>query len=108
MLHNYKAPDNNFKLRMGKRGNGAKTILDQRSNSRKCIEAVYLSRKAIENHEDYFSNGYLNSEGMKALKIISRIIAEHCPEYMVYVKKARYTRTYENFLKLVQAIEGYS
>lgn len=62
--------------------------------------------KVLENHEYYFSNGYLNSEGMKALKIISRLIMDHCPEYMVYVKKTRVMKSYESFLKLVDVVNS--
>ncbi|MEM0001898.1 MAG: hypothetical protein QXS24_02865 [Desulfurococcaceae archaeon] len=82
--------------------------MKHKSNLEKCIDAVYLSHKVVENYDYYFSKGYLNSEGMKILKIISRIIAEHCPEYMVYVKKARSMKTYESFMKLIQIIEENS
>lgn len=80
--------------------------MDQEKNQRKCVEALHLTRRIIENREYYFSNGYLNSEGMKALKIISRLIMDHCPEYMVYVKKTRKMKSYESFLKLMDVINS--
>lgn len=65
-----------------------------------------LVDELVENHELYFSNGYLNSEGMKVLGLIGRILGEYCPEYMLYVKRARKTRRLEDVLKVAGLIWG--
>lgn len=60
-----------------------------------------LASKLVNNQELYFTSGYLNSEGMKILILIGRIIGEYCPEYLQYYKRARKTKRLEDVLKII-------
>lgn len=73
---------------------------------RTCVEKQRpLMNKLLSYSELYFANGYLNSEGLRLITLIARIIAKYCPEYLNYVKRARKTKSYEDFLKLATIFE---
>jgi hypothetical protein len=66
-------------------------------------EAIRLLEILIRNRETYFDkSGYLNSEGMKVVMKIIRIIAEELPEHMSMVREVRSRRSYESILELLQ------
>ncbi len=75
--------------------------------ARRVEEAIRLLETLIENREVYFDKtGYLNSEGMKILIHIARIVAEELPEHMKMVRKARSRRNYESILKLLRNLSN--
>jgi lipoate synthase len=66
-------------------------------------EAIRLLEILIRNREEYFDkSGYLNSEGMKVVMKIIRIIAEELPEHRSMVREVRSRRSYESILELLQ------
>ncbi len=68
-------------------------------------EAVRLLETLVRNRGEYFDkSGYLNSEGMKVVMKIARIIAEKLPEHTGMVREARSRRSYESILKLLQKL----
>jgi hypothetical protein len=70
---------------------------------RRLEEAVRLLETLVRNREEYFDkSGYLNSEGMKVVMKIIRIIAEELPEHMSMVREVRSRRSYESILELLQ------
>jgi lipoate synthase len=70
---------------------------------RRLEEAVRLLETLVRNREEYFDkSGYLNSEGMKVVMKIIRIIAEELPEHTSMVREVRSRRSYESILKLLQ------
>lgn len=72
---------------------------------RRLEEAVRLLETLVRNREEYFDkSGYLNSEGMKVVLKIARIIAEELPEHASMVREARSRRSYESILKLLQKL----
>lgn len=74
----------------------------EKQRARECFDRYRsFANKLLADSEIYFSDGYLNSEGMKILGLISRVIGEHCPEYIRYAKRARRTRKFEDVLKLL-------
>jgi len=54
--------------------------------------------------DSYFSNGYLNSEGIKLLNKALEVIVEYCPSYSAKARKARKTMLLEDVEKLYSAL----
>lgn len=64
-----------------------------------CTAARSILLKLLERSDYYFSDGYLNSEGVKLLNIALRYVVYTCPERAFYLKKLRKTKSYEDLLK---------
>ena len=71
----------------------------------RCVEAEHLVRQLIRNYRLYFSKDLrLNSEGMKLLNIIARVVMENCKEAISILRKVRKDPTLENVIKLVSYV----
>lgn len=70
-----------------------------------CITARDILLKLLERSDYYFSNGYLNSEGVKLLNMALRHAIRTCPERAPYLKKLRKTRSYEDLIKTLSVFE---
>ncbi|MEM4487861.1 MAG: hypothetical protein QXK88_03540 [Desulfurococcaceae archaeon] len=75
-------------------------------NSRETNNALKILLIAYNKADCYFSKGYLNSEGIKLVNIAMRSIIKKHPQYIVYFKKLRKSKSYEHFLKLLGAVEA--
>lgn len=65
-------------------------------------EVERLLRMLLENRDVYFDKmGYLNSEGMKIVSRIARMIAEELPEYRGRIEELRAKRDLETVVKLL-------
>ncbi|MEM4880679.1 MAG: hypothetical protein QXL28_03855 [Desulfurococcaceae archaeon] len=66
-----------------------------------CTTAKNILLKLLERSDNYFSNGYLNSEGMKLLNVALKYAVHTCPERASYLRKLRKTRSYEDLLRVL-------
>jgi len=73
-----------------------------------CVEVKDIMARMLNHRDQYFSDGYLNSEGVKLLNIAIRWAIEKCPEYVVYFKKLRKSKDYEDLLKIARVLETAS
>jgi len=74
-------------------------------SERRVDEAVRLLKTLVYDREVYFDRtGHLNSEGMKVISRVARIIAEGLPEHLKVVKEARSRRSYESILNLLERL----
>jgi hypothetical protein len=72
---------------------------------RRIDEAVRLLKTLIYDREVYFDRtGHLNSEGMKIIARVARIVAEELPEHLKIVKEARSRKSYESVLNLLERL----
>ncbi|MEM4718112.1 MAG: hypothetical protein QXE81_05070 [Desulfurococcaceae archaeon] len=81
-------------------------MIKETNRSRSCLDRQKtIISTLINNIELYFSNGFLNSEGLKLIQQMAKISARHCPKYLLYIRKVRKTKTYEDVLKLLNVLQ---
>jgi len=68
-------------------------------------EAIRLLRQLLERYDEFFdSRGYLNSEGVKVLERVARIVTQEEKWLRGYVARARRRRSYEDVARLLEAL----
>jgi len=68
-------------------------------------EAIRLLRQLLERYDEFFdSRGYLNSEGVKVLERVARIVIQEEKWLRGYVARARRRRSYEDVARLLEAL----
>lgn len=72
----------------------------------RCRDIESIIHRLLSNHEEYFNDGYLNSEGLKLIQLAVRIAAYDCKKYLYYVKKARKHRSLGEVLKILDVFEN--
>lgn len=74
------------------------------NKNKNCETVKLLISKLFSNNENYFKDGYLNSEGIKLLNIALRIAVKTCIEHVYYIKKARRTKSMEDVERVLRAM----
>lgn len=61
----------------------------------------------LDNPRDYFSNGYLNSEGWKKINVIAKVLTKKRIWISKYVERIRNNPDYENVIKVLIELLSY-
>ena len=71
------------------------------------VDCAYLLRlmKLLEDpFSDYYSDGYLNSEGMTILSLIAQLTIREAPWAASLLRRAREKRDYQSVMKILEGI----
>ena len=66
-----------------------------------------LVKALLANHENYFSNGYLNSEGWKIVNIIAKVLPRKGIHVQGLVRKIRANPSYDNVASTLNTLLEY-
>ncbi len=61
--------------------------------------------KLADPYSEYYSRGYLNSEGMKVINVVARALLRRHPWLKSYLDKVRRRRDHESVLRLIEEVE---
>jgi len=78
--------------------------LTKKVNKRSEKYLLDLVLKLISESNNYFSNGYLNSEGWKVFTIIRRIALRSRPELAKRIKSISQYSSYEEVVKVLNSL----
>lgn len=66
--------------------------------------SVAAPLQLLLSREEYYSRGYLNSDGMRLFESIARIILEYKPYYKPLISRVRKNPSLENIRKLASRV----
>jgi len=78
--------------------------LTKKVNKRSEKYLLDLVLKLVSESNNYFSNGYLNSEGWKVFTIIRRLVLRSKPELAKRIKSISQYSSYEKVVKVLSSL----